>query len=279
MSGKTSVPMELARTNVTVRAKEFELTFQATVPSGPTTVRELLPLAYALSDVIVREGCRNEEAAGRKISCSSGCGACCRSLVAISQVEARQISELVGNLPKPRREAVEARFADARHTLQDAGLLAKLETADSWSSADYTTMVGKYFSLGIPCPFLEEESCSIYSERPTTCREFLVTSPPEHCAKLGSDAVRQVRLPLHIFNAVARWGVHEQGEFLERWVPMILAPAWAQAQPDERMPKPGLQLLRELLECIDQYDGSEPAKIDANTAFERDAPKSARHSI
>ena len=36
----------------------------------------------------------------------------------------------------------------------------------------------EYFQLGIPCPFLEEESCSIYHDRPITCREYLVTSPP-----------------------------------------------------------------------------------------------------
>ena len=34
---------------------------------------------------------------------------------------------------------------------------------------------------------------------------------------------------------------------LECWVPPILAPEWAQAHPDDPSPKPGPELLRELL--------------------------------
>jgi Fe-S-cluster containining protein len=34
----------------------------------------------------------------------------------------------------------------------------------------------------MPCPFLEDESCSIHPDRPLVCREYLVTSPAELCA-------------------------------------------------------------------------------------------------
>jgi len=239
------------RTNVALKGPGFELSFEITVPAGPTTTRDLLPLARALSAVMVREAIRAEAAAGREISCRSGCGACCRSLVAISQIEARQIRDLVAGFDAARKAAIEARFEAARQRLQAAGLLARLEGAESWTDADYRQGVGAYFALGIPCPFLEDESCSIYTERPLTCREFLVTSPPAQCAVLGSDAVRPVRLPVAMFNAVARWGVPAQGEFVESWVPLILAPAWADAHPDDALPKPGPELLRELLACMD----------------------------
>ena len=115
------------------------------------------------------------------------------------------------------------------------------------TDADYSALVGAYFQEGIACPFLEEESCSIYEERPITCREFLVTSPAEHCARLGSEGVERVRLPVRVFNAVARWQAPEAGHFLERWVPLVLAPEWASAHPNEPPARPGPELLRELL--------------------------------
>jgi Fe-S-cluster containining protein len=231
----------------TIEGEHFRLTSRVTVPAGPAQVRDLLPVARALSDAVVRETCQMVEGAGERISCTKGCGACCRNLVAISEVEARRIRDVVESLPKPLRSRVRARFAEARQRLERAGLLEKLQAADRWTNADYAALVGGYFQQGIPCPFLEEESCSIYPERPITCREYLVTSPPECCARVGSEGVRRVRLPLRVFNAVARWQVPPQEHFLERWVPLILAPEWAEAHPDDPPPKPGLELLRDLL--------------------------------
>jgi hypothetical protein len=62
--------------------------------------------------------------------------------------------------------------------------------------------------------------------------------------------VQRVRLPLRVFNAVARWQVPPQEYFLERWVPLILAPEWAEAHPDDPPPKSGPELLRELLDHL-----------------------------
>jgi len=176
---------------------------QATLPTRRTSAKEPLPLAWALSDTIVNEACRSVEQAGEKISCTHSCGACCRNLVAISQIEARHISDIVAAFPE--HSIFQERFQHAHQQLSDAGYLEKLQNFESWSSDDYKFMVGSYFSLGIPCPFLEDVSCSIYEDRPITCREFLVTLPPEFCGKLGSSGVRQVNLPLCLFNAVARW--------------------------------------------------------------------------
>jgi len=241
---------EMFIAHLTIEGEHFRMTSSVTVPAGPVQVSDLLPLARALSDAIVRETCQAVKDAGEKISCTSGCGSCCRNLVPISEVEARCTHDVVEKLPEPRHSHVRARFAEARQRLERTGLLDKLLAADRLTNEDYTALVGTYFQHGIPCPFLEEESCSIYQERPIACREYLVTSPPECCAKLGSEGVQQVRLPLRLFNAVARWQVPPQEHFLERWVPLILAPEWAEAHPDDPPPKPGPELLQELLDHL-----------------------------
>lgn len=254
MDSITPTQRSVVTTKVSVSGKGFAMTFQATVPAGQTSIGEMLPLAKSLSDVIVDQTCRSLEDSGSRISCTSGCGACCRGFVAITQAEARQIRDLVVALPDSRRASVEERFAQAYQKLTDAGILSHIQDAHSWSPADYTEMVTLYFTLGIACPFLENESCSIYSERPITCREFLVTSPPKHCSELDSAGVRRVTLPVHIFHAVARWQTSDtNNDALEPWVPLILSIQWANSNPDNSPTKTGLELLRDLLDRMKEY--------------------------
>jgi Fe-S-cluster containining protein len=243
-------PAETVTSDCTIEGEDFRLTFRVTVPAGPARPSELLPVARALSDSVVAGTCRMVEKAGAAVSCTKGCGACCRNLVAVSEVEARRIRDVVDELPEPRRSAVRARFAEASERLERAGLLETLRAAEVWTEAEYAARVAHYFRQGIPCPFLEDESCSIYEERPIACREYLVTSPPEYCARVGSEGVRRVKLPVRVANAVARWQASPGEHFLESWVPLVLAPEWAEAHPEDPPQEPGPELLRELLDRL-----------------------------
>ncbi|ROZ62574.1 YkgJ family cysteine cluster protein [Ramlibacter sp. WS9] len=250
MHQESNVPSERLSADFTLTGGDFRLTFRATVPGGPSRMSDLLPLVRSLSDTVIGETCRTLEASGRRVSCASGCGACCRNLVEISQVEARRIADVVAALPEPRRATVESRFAHAKERLEQAGLLERLRVRDEWTPQEYAAQVDSYFALNAPCPFLEEESCSIYEERPITCREYLVTSHPALCANLDSAGVERVQLPLQLFNAMARWQAPQKGPFLEQWVPLVLALEWAALHPDEPPSKTGLELLRELLSQV-----------------------------
>ncbi|MFO0911808.1 MAG: YkgJ family cysteine cluster protein [Pirellulales bacterium] len=247
MTTEPHEPRPMATATFTIENEQFRLQAQVAVPSGPIRPIELLPLARALSDQVVSQTCRNVEASGQRISCRAGCGACCRNLVAISEVEARRISEVVTELPEPRQSEIRRRFAEARHQLDQTGLLQLLQDPDQLTDDDYARLCEVYFRQNVDCPFLEDGACSIYAERPITCREFLVTSPPEYCARPGSEGVERVTLPLTVFHAVARWQVPPSAHFLERWVPLILAPEWAAQHPDTSPPRPGIELLQDLL--------------------------------
>ena len=86
---------------VDLETPDWDLKTKVTVPAGPTRLRQMLPLVQVLSDRVVDATTQTLEAHGRKISCKKGCGACCRTLVPISEVESRHIPDLVEALPEP----------------------------------------------------------------------------------------------------------------------------------------------------------------------------------
>src|SRR5262249_14826542 len=131
-------------------------------------------------------------------------------------------------------------------------------------ACDSRSLAMTYFDQDIPCPFLEEESCSIYRERPLICREFLVTSPAANCSRLAEDkTVRGVRPPFRLSVALKRLEDGPQAERSIRWVPLILAPEWAEAHPEEPAARPGPLWVNALVENIVRKDLPAPAPPEA----------------
>jgi Fe-S-cluster containining protein len=220
----------------------------------------MLPVFRSIAEVVIDQGVKKAEAAGEKVSCKKGCGACCRQLVPISEMEARQIRDLVDELPEARRSEVRARFADARRRLQEAGLLDKLEHPERFQDGELRPLGLQYFAQGIACPFLAEESCSIHPERPIACREYLVTSPAEECARPNPESVRCVPLAGKVSNAVIRLAGQRSERFIP-WVPLILAPDWAEAHPEEPPPRPGPEFVRAVFENLTGGKVPDSAKV------------------
>lgn len=257
MSESATATIELSLSGVPVRA-------EITVPTGPTRPLRMIPIFHALADTIVEVALKSVEQQGLQVSCREGCGACCRQLVPIAPVEAVHLRELINELPEPRRSTIRARFAEARLALHQAGLLEKLRNPEGFSDDELRPMGLEYFRQGIPCPFLEREACSIYGDRPVAYREYLVTSPAEHCAAPSPETVHCVRLAAKVSTAVARMGRPvPKGRFI-RWVPLILAEERAGTHQEEPS-RPGPELLQELFDrLLDQ--GREPkASIERHT--------------
>jgi Fe-S-cluster containining protein len=184
-------------------------------------------------------------------------------LVPISEVEARRLGELVEEMPEPRRTEIRARFAEARRRLDEAGLLENLLHPEQLKEGEGRPLGLKYFFQGIACPFLEEESCSIYHDRPIACREYLVTSPAENCARPSAETVQCVKLPLKVSNALTHLDRVAPGARFIRWVPLILAPEWAATHPEEPLLRSGPEWLRDFFEHLTGKKSSpQPAPLE-----------------
>src|SRR6267142_4110839 len=132
-----------------------------------------------------------------------------------------------------RKKTILAKFESARKKLEEAEMLDPLRHPDQFTDEHMRLLGREYFSLGIACPFLEDEACSIYADRPITCREYLVTSPAVNCAAPTAETVSMVPLPAGpVWTAVARLE-QERGSRFIRWVPLILALEFAaRANPE-----------------------------------------------
>ena len=236
--------MDQVKVRVGMNVWDDEVEMELTLSVAPARLESLLPVFQQVADGLIGLAVERAGAEGRVVSCKKGCGACCRPIVPLSEVEARRIGRLVEELPEPRRTEVRAHFERARERLAEAGLLSKLENPASFLESEIDSFGLAYFHLGIPCPFLEEESCSICADRPIVCREYLVTSPAANCADPKPGTIDKVELPARVWTALARAGSAGPPARFIPWVPLVLAPDWASAHPDASELRPVEEVFR-----------------------------------
>jgi Fe-S-cluster containining protein len=219
---------------------------EVTVPAQPVRLTKMLPIFQQLTNAVVEVGVNRAEAAGERISCTKGCGACCRQLVPLAESEAYQLQELVNAMPEPRRTTMRARFAAAKAQLQAAGLFTKILFPGELSVEEKRRLGLDYFGQGIACPFLEDESCSIHPDRPLACREYLVTSPAEHCAAPSAETVQCVE----VSGSVARIVQRLTATRAVPWVPLIAALDWAAEHPDPSAARSGPEWMQAVFQQL-----------------------------
>ena len=237
--------------SLTLTVGEVSRPVRLKVTTRPQRPVEFLPVLQLFQNEIVAVA---EEAAtreGKSISCRAGCGACCRQLVPVSEIEARHLARVVSDLPPKRRKEIKRRFRRATRALEDANLADR--GREGWklrADEDREQLGLDYFKLGVACPFLESEACSIHPDRPLACREFLVTSPAENCADPNPDTVESVDLPARLSYLAYRFSDGEgQGE--SHWFPLAFALEWFETHRDDPEPiKPGHLMLRNVLEGL-----------------------------
>ncbi|HSC55768.1 MAG TPA: YkgJ family cysteine cluster protein, partial [Nitrospira sp.] len=176
----------------------------------------------------------------------------CRMLVPLSPPEAFALREYVEQLPKDRQAALRQKIAESKATLASHGLLDRLQGV-----ADATTPIPDeqldpinraYYALRHPCPFLDNEICSIYEARPAACRELLVTSPAELCDDLVENAVVPISVSVRVGTVLGLlWGAVTNSP--PRLIPLPLALDWAEQHRDEATRTwTGSQLIDQMLD-------------------------------
>ncbi|MBS0223901.1 MAG: YkgJ family cysteine cluster protein [Proteobacteria bacterium] len=224
---------------------DLRLAHPISVPAGAVPATAVVPALQGLVNATVAAAEEQIKGAGKAVSCRKGCGACCRQLVPISHTEGERLLAVIDALPGRRRAAIKTRFDEASAALARAGLRdVLLDPAQRTGRTDRELSVA-YFALGIPCPFLEEESCSIHPERPLVCREYLVTSPAELCAGPVQDGVTPVPVPKI---SLAARGLQDDAD---SWFPLALLMTWSRTRRFScRLKRTGMDWLQRFLKKL-----------------------------
>jgi Fe-S-cluster containining protein len=177
---------------------------EADQPPERVRLDEVLPLLYEIDNRAIDLAVRKVEADGMHISCKKGCSVCCRSQpVPITPPEAFALTRLLSTMPDERRQRIVQRFSANTERLREADLLGVLRREKPIASREEAREVAqRYFALRLVCPFLEDDACGIYADRPFVCRQYLVTSPAELCADPFNNPVEPVPVPLRPATAV-----------------------------------------------------------------------------
>lgn len=113
-------------------------------------------------------------AAGKPVSCTVGCAACCRQAIQIPRLEAEVLlAHIDEHWSDEAKAALRERLAAWLAWYAGAGDLL-----------DGTRTLAEWIALDSPgCVLLDaDRACGAYPARPVTCRSLYVTTPPSGCA-------------------------------------------------------------------------------------------------
>ncbi len=197
-----------ARVTLALRVHDRPVHIDARLPDWPARLDELLPALREVDDRVIDAVVAHVEAGGKRVSCAKGCSACCRAQpVPVTPPEAYALARLVERLPEPSGARVRAGFAANVERLREAGLYETYMQRDPAMTRDEARVIARrYMALKLTCPFLVNDACSIYAERPFTCRQYLVTSPPKLCDAPLDNAVKPVPIPAKFATAMLEVG-------------------------------------------------------------------------
>ena len=218
------------RFDIAVNTPAGRLTTALDVPTGFVPITSIVPMTRHLGEEMLRLEEQQSRRNGHSISCRMGCAACCRMLVPLSPPEAFSLLDYVEQLPQERRAAIEEKLEASKATLAGHGVLDRLHAvvqADAPMSDEQLEPINRaYYALRHPCPFLEEEMCSIYEARPAACRELLVTSPAQLCNDMAENPVEPIPVPVRLGTVLGLlWSGLTGGA--PRLIPLPLALDWA----------------------------------------------------
>ncbi len=249
---------------ISLRTPSGDVSTAVGVPTSFVPITAILPLMRSLGEEVQALELTQVRQTGQTVSCQKGCAACCRMLVPISAPEAFALAHRIGRLEQPERDRLLAKLDLAQQQLARAGVLNQLsalaESSDPISDEAIEPVNRAYYALRMPCPFLDNEACSIYEDRPAACRELAVTSPSTDCQDMTSRSIKPVPVAVRISTTLSLLWAELTGT-APRLIPLPLAVVWAKRHQAEQAGRwAGTELFEKAIDNIGRYLSQEIAR-------------------
>jgi hypothetical protein len=134
-------------------------------------------------------------------------------------------------LPAARRAVLENRFEAAARTI------LRHAPPRPAPGLDFVAAIGRWYAeLDLTCPFLEDDLCTSYGERPIACREHMTLTPADLCEGFHPDRGEAALLGVSVLAALAALGAELDGGAMAA-VPLPLALHWTRGFEDRPEPQ------------------------------------------
>lgn len=177
------------------------------VTNEPVRLADIVPLARNLCDRVTEIAVASAIRDGAEIPCTKGCSACCSYLTPLSVPQAYRLGEEIAAMPAPERMRVlEGCMTVSRYILRlPPEASPSYRIAEYWRSGgtELRTDSGWDWDMGLACPFLRNDVCTIYETRPVVCREYFVTGRIGECAA-GRAWGDRLELPVRMSKVLRR---------------------------------------------------------------------------
>lgn len=250
-SGSNSYVGEIVSFELEIAGKTIP--FDIDVAAEKATLADIVQPARKLSSklaIAVREGVKEK---GQPIPCSKGCSACCNSLIPLSVPEVFRMREELLVMPTEKsNQILKSCIHTAEKILEKTGRTDCLKDFSRNGKPRISQINKWYGELKLTCPFLSEDLCMLYEQRPLVCREHIVTGSSGPCQKDHKCRPNVLQMPVSVLETLGQLA----GELEQTAVEAVMLPfsfAWAQdnLQRAERV-WPAVEMVRHFVEILKQ---------------------------
>jgi len=203
--------------------------FSICVMQKQAKLSDIIPLARKLSTKLAIITLNNLHSNGIFVPCRKGCSACCNYLIPLSVPEAFRLREEVLAMPTEQSRDVLQSFLDtAKIILNEKPKIFKANESPETNCQTQLIELSKWYaSLKLTCPFLSNNLCTLYEQRPVACREYIVTGSALLCNDELSDESQTVQMPISILDGLGQLAAELEQTDIEA-VMLPLALPWVQ---------------------------------------------------
>jgi len=241
--------------------------FYINVARVQVRLSDVAPLARSLSAKLAMVVLDRLSARGKYVACHKGCSACCSSyLVPLSVPEAFRLAEELSAMPASEgRTLMQSSLDTARIILDHMPTDFEMsESAEANNGIRLRQLGDWYAGLGLACPFLSDGLCALYEQRPTACREYLVTRSAKCCDAASTDEPDKVKMPFSVLECLGQLTAELEQSDVEAVI-LPLALPWAQENVERsRRTWPAVTVVKRFVEILQATaDASASAPVAA----------------
>ena len=219
----------------------------------PAKLSDLVPLARLLSTKITSITRQHITNNGDTIACNPCCSQCCRYLIPLTIPEAMRLTEEVMAMAQSDSTFVnESILLAARCILEltPKDFIEKFTKTELQMCSKLTDISDWYRQMNLPCPFLLNDLCTIYEQRPIACREHLVIGSASICKADGTNQAQPVQMPISILEALAQLTSELEQTTIEAII-LPFAIVWCRKNPEYfKHTWPASQLVRRFINIL-----------------------------